>query len=85
MAKYKIEFKASAVRELRAFQRQDLQRLMQVIGALADDPRPPGSKKLCDDEKYRVRCGNFRILYAVHDDILIIFIVKVAHRKDVYR
>ena len=85
MARYKVVIKRSAVRELEAIPQKELSRIMERIGALADDPRPEGSRKLSGEEKYRIRQGNYRILYAVEDDILTVFVVKAAHRKDVYR
>ena len=85
MAKYKIRIKRSAVKELNKISRKDLQRIVKRIQALAYDPRPPDSVKLSADEKYRIRQGNYRILYSIHDDILTIHIVKIAHRKDAYR
>lgn len=85
MAKYKIEIKRSAVKELSRLPQKDLKQIISRIKALADNPRPLNSKKLCADEKYRIRQGRYRILYQIEDDILIIYVVKVAHRKDVYR
>lgn len=85
MGKYRIELKRSAVKELRVLQKHDLQKIMNVIGSLADEPRPPGAKQLCGDEKYRIRWGNFRILYFIQDEVLVVFVVKVGHRRDVYR
>ncbi len=85
MEKYKIEIKRSAVKEIESLPKKDLKAVMGKIGALADDPRPPGCKKLSGDEKYRVRCGDYRILYGIKDDALVVFVVRVAHRKDVYR
>ena len=85
MARYRIEVKKSAVRELGRIPKRDLRLVVARIRSLADDPRPPGSKKLAAQEKYRIRQGRYRILYTIEDDVLIIYIVKVAHRRDVYR
>jgi mRNA interferase RelE/StbE len=85
MAKYRIEIKKSAVKELNKLQPQDLKIIIQKIQDLADDPRPTGCKKLTGDEKYRIRSGQYRILYKIEDDVLVIYIVKIAHRRDVYR
>lgn len=85
MAKFRIEIKKSAVKELEAIPPKDLLRIMDKIGSLADDPRPEGSKKLSGEEKHRIRQGNYRILYIIEEDALIVYVVKVAHRKDVYR
>ena len=85
MAKYKIEFKKSAVKELYSIPKNELEKLITQIHNLAENPRPVGCKKLSKDEKYRIRVGNYRILYLIEDNKLTIFIVKVGHRKNVYR
>ena len=85
MAKYKIEFKKSAVKELNSIHKRDLIKIISKINELADDPRPNGSIKLTNREQYRIRQGNYRILYSIEDDRLVIFVVKIAHRKDVYK
>ena len=84
MAKYKIEVKKSAVKELESIPSNDLKRILAKIEMLADDPRPVGCIKLTGEEIYRIRQGNYRILYTIEDDILTVFIVKVGHRRDVY-
>lgn len=84
MARYRIEIKKSAIKELESILTRDLGRIMERIESLADDPRPEGSKKLSGEEKYRIRQGSYRILYAIEDDLLVVYVVKVAHRKDVY-
>jgi mRNA interferase RelE/StbE len=85
MARYRIEITPSAARELSRLPRKDLQRIVARIQALADDPRPPGSQKLCAQEKYRIRQGDYRVLYQIEDDVLVVYVVKIAHRRDVYR
>ena len=85
MAKYKIEIKKTAIKELNNLPPSDLKKIIKRIQSLADDPRPPGCKKLSSEEKYRIRSGNYRILYKIEDDILLIYIVKIGHRRDVYR
>ncbi len=85
MAKYKIEFKKSAVKELNSIHKRDLKKIISKINELADDPRPNGSIKLTSREQYRIRQGNYRILYSIEDDRLVIFVVQIAHRKDVYK
>jgi mRNA interferase RelE/StbE len=78
MARYRIEVKKSAVKELSAIPKRDLLLIVARIQSLADDPRPPGSVKLTGEEKYRVRQGHYRILYMIEDDVLTVYIVKVA-------
>ncbi len=85
MAKYRIELKKSVEKDLAPIPKKDLQRIIAAIESLADDPRPPQSKKLSGLEQYRLRQGNYRILYSIKDDLLIVFVVAVGHRKDIYR
>lgn len=85
MAIYRIEIKKSAQKEIQNLPRLDLKRVVIKIQSLAINPRMPDSKKLSSQEQYRVRVGQYRILYEIHDDILVIMVVRVAHRKQVYR
>ena len=85
MASYSIVFKQSVVKDLRQIRKKDVQRILKRIDGLADNPRPAGAEKLSGDEKYRIRQGNYRILYTIEDDIITVTIVKVGHRRDVYR
>ena len=84
--RYRVEIKRSARKEIRAITRvKDRQRVVARIAALAEDPRPPGCKKLAGGEAYRVRQGSYRIVYTVSDDVLVVEVVKVGDRRDVYR
>lgn len=85
MAKYKIRVKQSAEKELRKLSKKELIKILDKIEDLSDNPHPAGSIKLTNEEKYRIRVGNYRVLYKVEDDILTIFVVKVGHRKQIYR
>ena len=86
MARYKIRIKPSAVREIEAIpQKKRRQRVVKRIEALADDPRPPGCEKLTGQDRYRLRQDPYRIVYSVEADILVVYVVKVGHRGDVYR
>ena len=85
MAAYKLFFKTSVQKDLNAIPKKDIKRILNRIESLAEDPRPSGSEKLTGQERYRLRQGRSRILYSVQDDELTIWIVKVGHRKDVYR
>jgi len=82
---YKIELKKSVLKDFESIPKKDLQRILLSIKSLAEDPRPPQSKKLSGYEQYRLRQGNYRILYEIKDDVLIVFVVAVGHRKDIYR
>jgi mRNA interferase RelE/StbE len=85
MAAYKVFFRKSVWKDLEAIPAKDLQRILKRIEMLGDDPRPPGCEKLTGEERYRLRQGTYRILYSIQDDELIVWVVKVGHRKDVYR
>jgi len=85
MASYKIEIKKSAAKEIENLPSMILKRVISHIQELSDDPRPSGCKKLSGDEKYRLRVGDYRILYEIEDDIVTVYVVKVAHRKELYR
>ena len=78
MEKYKVSIKRSAVKEIEAIpQKKERQRIIRRIGQLAEDPRPPGSKKLSGNDKYRVRQGSYRIVYSIEDSELIVVVVNV--------
>ena len=85
MASYELAVKESVSNDLRAFPKQDVKRIMQHIRSLADDPRPPGCEKLSGEERYRVRQGAYRVIYEIEDARLTVLVVKVGHRRDVYR
>lgn len=85
MAAYKIFFKRSVEKDLKFIPKKDLRRILDCIAMLAENPRPPGSEKLSGLERYRVRQGQYRIVYSIQDDELTIWVVKIGHRKDVYR
>jgi mRNA interferase RelE/StbE len=85
MAKYKISLRKSAVKELGDIPKKDLQKVTKKIQILATNPRPQGSQKLSQKEQYRIRQGNYRIVYSVQDKELTIYIVKIGHRKEIYR
>jgi mRNA interferase RelE/StbE len=85
VARYRILIKPSAAKEIEAIaSKKDRQRIVDRIMRLADDSRPPGCEKLSGQDKYRVRQGCYRIVYAIEDDDLVVYVVKVGHRKDVY-
>ena len=85
MASYKLQIKPSAVKELEALLPKERQRIVTKIRKLATDPRPSGSEKLSGHQLYRVRQGSYRILYAIEDADLSLVVVKIGHRRDVYR
>ena len=85
MASYDLVFRKSIAKDLRAFPKKDVKRIMQRISALVLDPRPPGCEKLSGQERYRIRQGAYRIIYEIVDATLLVLVVKVGHRRDVYR
>ena len=87
MASYRVVIKPSAAKEIEAVdQKKDRQRIVASILALADEPRPIGSEKLAgQSDRYRIRIGRFRVVYSIAEDDLVVLIVRVADRKDVYR
>ncbi|MHC4972306.1 MAG: type II toxin-antitoxin system RelE family toxin [Planctomycetota bacterium] len=86
MERYELLIKPSAVREIERIEtKRERQRVVRRIGSLAEDPRPPGCEKLTGREQYRVRQGSHRVVYAVDDDARTVLVVKVGHRRDVYR
>jgi len=85
MGKYRIEIKRSAAKEIKHLPPLDLKKILAKIESFSENPRPADCVKLSAEEKYRVRCGDYRILYAIEDDVLVVTVVRVGHRKDVYR
>ncbi len=84
MASYRVLIKRSAAKELEALPAKDRRRVAARIQALSADPRPPGCEKLSGADRYRVRQGNYRIIYSVEDEVLTVMVVKVGHRRDIY-
>lgn len=84
MANYKLVFKKSVSKDLRSIPNKEVARLLQRMQALQEDPRPAGSEKLSGQERYRIRQGVYRIIYEVTDELLVVTVVKVGHRKHVY-
>ena len=85
MSNYQIEFTKSASKQLKKLPKEQQIRIQAKIDELADNPRPDGVVKLTNSENSRIRVGSYRIVYDILDDILLISVVKVSHRKDVYR
>jgi len=85
VAKYNILIKPSAVKEIENIPRKDRLRIIQKIQGLANTPRPQGCEKLTGENRYRIRHGVYRIVYSVTDRELHIVVVKIGHRRDVYK
>ncbi|HUF33956.1 MAG TPA: type II toxin-antitoxin system RelE/ParE family toxin [Acidimicrobiales bacterium] len=86
MSRYEVHIARRAVKSLARLPRREQQRIRAAIDLLADEPRPPGCVALKGEERaYRVRVGDYRIIYEVHDRRLVVLVVSVGHRRDVYR
>ena len=85
MALYKVEFTSSAKKELKKLPKPYIENIIESIAGLAAAPFPVGVKKLVGEEMYRIRVGPYRILYEVEGRLMLILVIKIAHRKDVYR
>lgn len=85
MERFEVIFKQSVAKDLRQIPKKDIARILQRIEALRSEPRPPGVEKLSGLEKYRIRQGVYRILYEIRNNELIVVVVKIGHRRDVYR
>jgi mRNA interferase RelE/StbE len=86
VARYRILIKPSAAKEIESIPlKRDRQRIVERISKLADNPRPPGCEKLSGQDKYRIRQGRYRIVYSMEDQDLVVYVIKVGHRKEVYR
>ena len=83
---YTIEWKRSALKELRQLPHAVVRRVLTAVEALAENPYPAGIRKMAGAEfTYRLRVGNYRVIYTINDSILVVEIVRVRHRRDVYR
>ena len=85
MVSYRVFFKKSVAKDLRGIPKEDVTKILDRIRLLGDNPRPPESEKLTGQERYRIRQGHYRIIYSVQDEEVTVWVVKVGHRKDVYR
>ncbi len=85
MVNYRLTFKKSVTKDFRSIPPSDVSHILKRIEALADDPRPMGSEKLSGQERFRLRQGVYRIVYEIQDEELVVIVVKVGHRKNVYR
>lgn len=85
MAQYEIRVLPSVRKDLRRVDKSDVRRILDRIESLAQNPRPDDCRKLTGRNLYRVRSGVYRILYEIHDDAVVVVVVKVGHRREVYR
>jgi len=85
MAGYKVFFKQSVEKDFRSIPKKDIKKILKRIKMLEEEPRPQGCEKLTGQERYRLRQGRYRIVYSIQDSELTVYVVKVGHRKDIYR
>jgi mRNA interferase RelE/StbE len=85
MARYELVFKKSVTKDLRDIPKKDLAGILKCFHSIAEDPRGPGCEKLSGQDRHRVRQGIYRIIYEVQDDLLVVTVVRVGHRREVYR
>ncbi|MEK6543148.1 MAG: type II toxin-antitoxin system RelE/ParE family toxin [Elusimicrobiota bacterium] len=85
MDSYRVLIRRSAQKELRRIPPPDLRRIVSKISGLSQDPRPQGSEKLSGDDRYRIRQGDWRIVYGIDDESRTVMVVKIGHRREVYR
>jgi mRNA interferase RelE/StbE len=84
---YRVEFRPAAARELRKLDRSARERISKVISLLTEEPRPPAAKMLtCDDTPrlWRVRSADYRVIYSIEDDVLLVLVINVRHRREAY-
>ena len=83
---YRVEVAPAAVRQLRKLDTSARRRIQAAIELLADQPRPSGAKKLLGgDGEWRARTGDYRIIYEIHDHVLLVLVIAVGHRRDIYQ
>ena len=86
MASYRVELTRSAEKDLRRIDRSRVASVYAAMEGLADDPRPHGAKKLVGaDRTYRIRVGDYRIVYEIEDEVLVVLVIRVVHRREAYR
>jgi mRNA interferase RelE/StbE len=85
VARYDLFIRQSVSKDTKNIPSKDLKKILQKLELLRDDPRPPGSVKLSGMEYYRVRQGDYRIIYEIEDNRLIVVVIKVGHRREIYR
>ena len=85
MAAYELMIRPSVKKDVKKIPDADLKKILERIEALREDPRPPGSVKLSGMEYYRIRQGDHRIVYEIQDAVLVVIVIKVGHRRDIYR
>jgi mRNA interferase RelE/StbE len=82
---HSLEFKTSARKQIASLSKANADRILEAIDKLSAAPRPRGCKKLKGIDAYRIRVGDYRVVYEIHNDVLVVLVVRVAHRREVYK
>ena len=82
---YKVNFVKSVKKDFKKIPKLEVAKILDAIDELAKNPRSPKSKKLKGEKLYRLRVGNYRVIYDIQDEKLLVFIVKLGHRSDIYK
>jgi len=85
MARYELRVRPSVAKDLRGMPKAHVKRILARMQGLRDDPRAPGCEKLSGAELYRVRQGAYRIVYEIHDERIVVEVIRIGHRGEVYR
>jgi mRNA interferase RelE/StbE len=85
MGLFRIEFAKAVRKDFKKLPKTDAESILKRIESLSENPRPPESKKLTNDDSHRIRVGNYRVIYDIRDAVLVVLVLKVGNRKDVYR
>lgn len=83
--RYQLEVSRRAAKVVTSLEKPLRRRILAAIDALADDPRPPGCKKLAGQDGWRIRVGDYRVVYEIHDQVLLVIVVDIGHRSEIYR
>ncbi len=82
---YRVEVSRRAAKAVTSLDKPLRRKILAAIDALSSDPRPAGCKKLADQQAWRIRVGDYRIIYEIHDQVLLIIVVDIGHRREIYR
>jgi len=85
MEEFRILIRKSVYKDVERIPKKDVRRILKAIEVLSENPRPPQSRKLSGEEKYRLRCGSYRVVYEIQDEDLVVCIARARHRRDVYK
>ncbi|MBE2287275.1 MAG: type II toxin-antitoxin system RelE/ParE family toxin [Prosthecobacter sp.] len=82
---YQVIFDRRAEKELESLPQTEQKRIQKAVDSLASNPRPPGAIKMSGSTSWRIRVGDYRVIYSIQDQVLIVLVLKIGHRRDIYR